>query len=139
MKENENKYDGDIAIVGGGIIGSCLACLLGQAGFKVILLDVDTKPKKSSIRISELFRVPSSAAVNNALVALIGILLPSPTGPPDHPVLTSQQFTSYLKIRSFNKLPYSDGCLGIKGAPKQAEKVASGSSTPFSVPATLAV
>ena len=49
MKENENKYDGDIAIVGGGIIGSCLACLLGQAGFKVILLDVDTKPKKSSI------------------------------------------------------------------------------------------
>ena len=49
MKENENKYDGDIAIVGGGIIGICLACLLGQAGFKVILLDVDTKPKKSSI------------------------------------------------------------------------------------------
>ena len=28
MKENENKYDGDIAIVGGGIIGSCLALSL---------------------------------------------------------------------------------------------------------------
>jgi len=38
----------------------------------------------------------SKAAVNRALVSLIGILFPSPTGPPDQPVLTNQQFTLYL-------------------------------------------
>jgi hypothetical protein len=31
------------------------------------------------------------------------------------------------------------GWRGMKGAPKQVEKVASGSLTPFSVPATFAV
>ena len=35
--------------------------------------------------------------------------------------------------------PYSAGWRGMNGAPKQVEKVASGSVTPFSVPATLAV
>ena len=45
MKVIKNKYDSDIIIVGGGIIGSCLACLLGQAGFEVILLDARAKPE----------------------------------------------------------------------------------------------
>ena len=45
MKVIKNKYDSDIIIVGGGIIGSCLACLLGQAGFEVILLDASAKPE----------------------------------------------------------------------------------------------
>jgi len=34
---------------------------------------------------------------------------------------------------------YFVGCNGIKGAPKQAEKLGTGSTTPASVPATLAV
>ena len=48
-------------------------------------------------------------------------------------------FTLCFAISLFKSFPYSDGCLGIKGAPKHEEKVASGSVTPFSVPATLAV
>ena len=42
MKQ-KNKFDGDIVIVGGGITGSSLACLLGEAGFSIILLDNDIK------------------------------------------------------------------------------------------------
>ena len=47
MKKNKNKYDGDIVIVGGGIIGGCLACILGQVGFNVVLLDADIKSENS--------------------------------------------------------------------------------------------
>jgi len=36
-------------------------------------------------------------------------------------------------------LAYLAGCNGKKASPKQAENVASGSVTPISVPATLAV
>ncbi len=42
MKQ-KNKFDADIVIVGGGITGSSLACLLGEAGFSIILLDNDIK------------------------------------------------------------------------------------------------
>ena len=45
MKVIKNKYDSDIIIVGGGIIGGCLAFLLGQAGLDVILLDASVKPE----------------------------------------------------------------------------------------------
>jgi 2-polyprenylphenol 6-hydroxylase len=34
-----DKFDADVVVVGGGIIGSTFACLLGQAGLNVILLD----------------------------------------------------------------------------------------------------
>ena len=47
MKQNKNKYDGDIVIVGGGIIGGCLACILGQVGFNIVLLDADIKSENS--------------------------------------------------------------------------------------------
>ena len=43
-------------------------------------------------------------------------------------------------ISSASILPYTSGCRGRKGAPKQVEKVACGSlPSPFSVPATFAV
>ena len=47
MKQ-KNKFDGDIVIVGGGITGSSLACLLGEAGFGIILLDADIKSEHMS-------------------------------------------------------------------------------------------
>src|SRR6202012_5108592 len=76
----------------------------------------------------------------SARVALIGIRLPVPKAPPVQPVLTSQQSAPWAAIRSRSRLPYSDGCRGMKGAPKQVEKVGCGSlPKPFSVPATLAV
>ena len=42
-------------------------------------------------------------------------------------------------MRSANSSAYLLGCQTMKAAPKQAEKVASGSVTPTSVPATFAV
>tara|TARA_B110000858_G_scaffold27891_1_gene29450 strand:- start:1134 stop:1268 length:135 start_codon:yes stop_codon:yes gene_type:complete len=44
-----------------------------------------------------------------------------------------------LFILSINISAYFEGCNGIKGAPKQAEKDGVGSKTPDSVPAILAV
>src|SRR3546814_16882921 len=91
------------------------------------------------IRNSALFRLPSSAALSSARVTLMGIRLPTPYLPPVQPVLTSQHVTPPLAIRSFSRLPSIDGWRGMNGPPTQAEKVASGSVTPISVPATLAV
>ena len=48
MKQNENKFDGDIVIIGSGITGSSLACLLGEAGFNIILLGIDIKSEHKS-------------------------------------------------------------------------------------------
>jgi 2-polyprenylphenol 6-hydroxylase len=39
MTHTSEKLDADVVVVGGGIIGGTFACLLGQAGLKVILLD----------------------------------------------------------------------------------------------------
>lgn len=39
MTNESSKLDADVVVVGGGIIGGTFACLLGQAGLKVILLD----------------------------------------------------------------------------------------------------
>ena len=47
MKQNKNKYDADVVVVGGGITGSCLASLLGQIGFNIILIDADIKYQNS--------------------------------------------------------------------------------------------
>ncbi len=38
-----DKFDADVVVVGGGIIGGTFACLLGQAGLKVILLDAGVR------------------------------------------------------------------------------------------------
>ena len=99
-----------------------------------------SKPKLGSVRNSAFASEPSSAALSSARVALIGMRLPAPKAPPVQPVLTSQQSVLCSAMRSLSRLPYSDGWRGMKGAPKQVEKVGCGSlPRPFSVPATLAV
>jgi hypothetical protein len=83
---------------------------------------------------------PFSAAVNSARVTLIGMRRPVPYLPPVQPVLTSQQSTLCLAIRSRSKLPYTDGSRGKNGEPKQVENSGCGSlPRPRSVPATFAV
>ena len=42
-----DKFDADVVVVGGGIIGGTFACLLGQAGLKVILLDAGIRQLNS--------------------------------------------------------------------------------------------
>ena len=79
------------------------------------------------------------AARTMARVWAMFIRSPTPTGPPVQPVLTSQTGTSSRSSRSTSIAAYSRGWRGRNGAPKQAEKVAVGSITPISVPASLAV
>ena len=73
------------------------------------------------------------------LVWLMFIRCPVPYGPPVQPVLMSQTGTSYASRRSISMWAYSPGWRGRNGWPKPAEKVALGSITPTSVPASLAV
>lgn len=47
MKKSSDKFDADVVVVGGGIIGGTFACLLGQAGLKVILLDASVRQLNS--------------------------------------------------------------------------------------------
>lgn len=47
MTNTTDKFDADVVIVGGGIIGETFACLLGQAGLKVILLDAGVRQLNS--------------------------------------------------------------------------------------------
>lgn len=56
--------------------------------------------------------------------------------PPVQPVLTSQALVPCCAIFSASMLAYFMGCHMRKAPPKQALKVASGSVTPSSVPAT---
>ncbi len=65
--------------------------------------------------------------------------LPTPYGPPGKPVFISHTCVPFSAMFFARSLPYTVGCSGMKAAPKQAEKVACGSFTPISVPATLAV
>src|SRR5438552_11475200 len=62
-----------------------------------------------------------------------------PYGPPVQPVFKSQTRAPCLAIRSPSIVAYRLGTSGRNGDPKQVLKVAFGSVTPFSVPATLAV
>ena len=64
---------------------------------------------------------------------------PVPNAPPVHPVFTSHTRAPCRAILSPSILAYTVGWSGRNGAPKQALKVAVGSVTPASVPATLAV
>ncbi len=42
-----DKFDADVLVVGGGIIGGTFACLLGQAGLKVVLIDAGVRQVNS--------------------------------------------------------------------------------------------
>ena len=64
---------------------------------------------------------------------------PTPYAPPDQPVLTSQVCAPCLRSFSASSSAYFVGCQTRNGPPKHGENVASGSFTPISVPATLAV
>src|SRR4029079_3598181 len=81
----------------------------------------------------------SSAAFSKARVSLIGMRLPTPYFPPVQPVLTNPQSAPPSAMRFLSRFPYTDGGRGMNAAPKQVLKVAVGSVTPISVPATLAV
>lgn len=47
MITKTDKLDADVVVVGGGIIGGTFACLLGQAGLKVVLLDAGVRQLNS--------------------------------------------------------------------------------------------
>jgi 2-polyprenylphenol 6-hydroxylase len=47
MISASDTFDADVVVVGGGIIGGSFACLLGQAGLKVILLDAGVRQVNS--------------------------------------------------------------------------------------------
>lgn len=47
MKNKSDKLDADVVVVGGGIVGGAFACLLGQAGLNVILLDAGVRQLNS--------------------------------------------------------------------------------------------
>jgi len=47
MTRSTDNFDADVVVVGGGIIGGSFACLLGQAGLKVILLDAGVRQVNS--------------------------------------------------------------------------------------------
>ncbi len=47
MTNTSDNFDADVVVVGGGIIGGSFACLLGQAGLKVILLDAGVRQVNS--------------------------------------------------------------------------------------------
>ena len=51
MTTVDDKIDADVVVVGGGVIGSSFACLLGQEGLKVILLDASMRQVKSLKKI----------------------------------------------------------------------------------------
>src|SRR6516225_8840023 len=65
--------------------------------------------------------------------------LPTPWPPPLQPVFTSQTLDLWPCIFSAKSPAYFMGCQTRKGPPKHGEKVACGSVTPTSVPATFAV
>lgn len=60
MTNNTEKFDADVVVVGGGIIGGSFACLLGQAGLNVILLDAGVRQvnalKKVDARVFAITR-----------------------------------------------------------------------------------
>src|SRR5215470_337532 len=64
---------------------------------------------------------------------------PTPYGPPNQPVFTSQHCALCSFIRRPSISAYTLGRNGRNGAPKQVEKFGVGSFRPASVPATLAV
>ncbi|MCZ6802590.1 MAG: FAD-dependent monooxygenase [Proteobacteria bacterium] len=51
MTDPSDKFDADVVVVGGGIMGGSFACLLGQAGLKVILLDAGLRQVNSLKKI----------------------------------------------------------------------------------------
>ena len=78
-------------------------------------------------------------AVTIARLYSILILLPTPYGPPDQPVLIRYTAVLCVEIFSPSIFAYTEARRGINGAPKHLENVAFGSLIPRSVPASLLV
>jgi len=97
------------------------------------------RPKKGSVCVATPSSAPERAARTIARDQEIFIRLPTPAAPPDQPVLRSQTRLLWRSRSVPSISAYTVGCQTRKTAPKQAEKVAWGSVTPRSVPATLAV
>src|SRR5687768_1027091 len=97
------------------------------------------RPNTGSSSVLTLSSAPPSAAATIFLVCDSFMRLPVPYAPPLQPVLISHTFD----LCSLSSLPsisaYLVGCHTRNTAPKHALKVACGSVTPRSVPATLAV
>src|SRR5207302_2568229 len=98
-----------------------------------------SSPNTGSGAVGMRSSVPASAARTVARVRPRRIRSPTRYGPPVQPVFTSQHCTPCCAIFSPKSEAYTLGARGRNGAPKQVEKVALGSVTPRSVPATLAV
>src|SRR5690625_302480 len=92
-----------------------------------------------SFFVSIVLSSPSSASWTIALVLVRFIRLPTPLPPPDQTVLIRKTFELYSSILSPSISAYIFGANGKNGEPKQAEKVASVSVMPRSVPANLLV
>ena len=65
----EKIYSADIAIVGGGMVGAALACGLGRAGFKVVLLELrgpsgDWDESVYDLRVSAITRASQNIFMN---------------------------------------------------------------------------
>src|SRR5690606_30776310 len=96
-------------------------------------------PNTGSSWVGMSLSVPEWIASTMARVCGSFIRLPIPYGPPDQPVLTSQTCAPCFWIFCDSSSAYLVGCQTRNGPPKQGEKVACGSFTSTSVPATLAV
>ena len=94
-------------------------------------------------RASCLYRTmssrPESMSVTIALLCPMLMRLPTPYGPPDHPVLTRYTTVLCSAMRLPSSPAYTDAGLGMNGAAKHSEKTALGSFIPLSVPASLLV
>src|SRR5215204_3371624 len=98
-----------------------------------------SKPKTGSFCVGALASEPEWIASTMARLTESFTRFPTPYEPPLQPVLTSQTFALWLAIFSASSCAYLAGCQTRNGPPKHGEKVACGSVTPTSVPATFAV
>ena len=135
------------------LIGSLIAGMLGLWGIFLapIAGGVTAEAVRWAIRrhrAPNLYWTAAAGAVCRSpewiasmIARVIGnfIRLPMPYDPPLQPVFTSQTFTLWRRIFSASSPAYFIGCQTRNGPPKQGEKVACGSVTPISVPATFAV
>ena len=96
-------------------------------------------PKIGSTCVFTPRRSPFRTALTIARVCAIDILSPTPYGPPTQPVFSIHTSTWWRFTRSMSMSAYRSGGNTRNGAAKQVLKMGSGSVTPRSVPATLAV
>ncbi len=51
---SSGRFDFDVAVIGGGIVGSALACGLGKAGLDLVLVDSGKVPQRAPTGAPEL-------------------------------------------------------------------------------------